>query len=139
MTEVLMALTRTYEEDEVGPELRRIYTDARHSLDVPFVPTLFKTAAGVPEYLKMFWDDLGPVTRSREFAAGAKALTEFTQSLVIAGAWRFADQQRVLAGQKFSQTDIEQLASVVGVFALQMAVGIVAGMAGGRLLLAFMR
>ena len=112
-----MALTRTYEEDEVGPELRRVYTDVRQSLDVPFVPTLFKAAAGLPEYLKIFWDDLGPVTRSREFAAAAKALTEFTQSLVIAGVWRFADQQRVLAAQKFSPTDIEQLAAVAGVFA----------------------
>src|SRR5512142_2379641 len=112
-----MALSRAYEENEVGPELRRIYADVRHSLDVPFVPTLFKASAGVPDYLKTMWDDLGPVVRSREFAAAAKALTEFTHSLVITGGWRFADQQRVLAGQKFSQTDIEQLASVVAVFA----------------------
>ncbi len=112
-----MALTRIYEEDEVGPELRRVYGDIRQSLDVPFVPTLFKSAAGVPEYLKIMWDDLGPVTRSREFAAAARALTEFTQSRVITGGWRFADQQRVLAAQKFSQADIEQLASVVALFA----------------------
>ncbi len=112
-----MALARTYEENEIGPELRRTYADIRHSLDVPFVPTLFKAVAALPEYLKIMWDDLGPVTRSREFAAASKALTEFTHSLVIAGGWRFADQQRVLAAQKFSQIDIEQLASVVAMFA----------------------
>ncbi len=112
-----MALTRAYEENEVGPELRRIYADIRQSLDVPFVPTLFKVAAGIPEYLKIIWDDLGAVTRSREFTTASRALTEFAHSLVITGGWRFADQQRVLAAQKFSPTDIEQLASVVALFA----------------------
>lgn len=112
-----MALTRVYEDDELGPELRRVYADIRNTLDLPFVPTLFKVAAGIPDYLKIMWDDLGQVSRSREFAAATKALTEFTHSLVIAGGWRFADQQRILAAQKFSRTDVEQLASVVSVFA----------------------
>jgi hypothetical protein len=112
-----MALTRVWEEDEVGPELQRTFSDIRYSLDLPFVPTLFKLAAGVPDYLKILWADLGPVARSREFAGASKALTEFTQSLVIAGGWRFGNQERVLAGQKFARTDIEQVASVVAVFA----------------------
>ncbi len=112
-----MALTRVYEEHEVGPELRKAYQDIRHSLDLPFVPTLFKLTAGLPEYFRIMWADLGPVARSREFAAANKALTEFTQSLVTAGGWRFSDQQRVLAAQKFSGTDIEQVGSVAAVFA----------------------
>ncbi len=112
-----MALARIYENDELGLDLRRTYADIRHSLDLPFVPSLFKLTAGVPEYLKIMWDDLGRVARSREFGAANKALTEFTHSLVIAGGWRFSDQERVLAAQKFTRTDIEQLASVVAVFA----------------------
>ena len=60
-----MALTRVWEEDEVGPELQRTFSDIRYSLDLPFVPTLFKLAAGVPDYLKILWADLGPVARSR--------------------------------------------------------------------------
>ncbi len=112
-----MALTRVYEEHEVGPELRKTYQEIRHSLDLPFVPTLFKVTAGIPEYFRIMWDDLGPVARSREFAGANKALTEFTHSLVTAGGWRFSDQQRVLAAQKFSGTDIEQVGSVVAVFA----------------------
>ena len=111
-----MALTRVYEEDEVGPELRRRYADVRNSLDLPFVPTLFKLVAGIPEYFKVMWDDQGPVARSREFQTAAKALNEFTQSLVVAGGWRFSDQQRVLVAHKFSSIDIQQLASVAGLF-----------------------
>ncbi len=112
-----MALTRVYEEHEVGPELRKTYQDVRYSLDLPFVPTLFKLVAGTPEYFKNIWDDLGAVARSREFGAASKALTEFIQSLVIAGGWRFSDQQRVLAAQKFSGTDIDQVGAVVASFA----------------------
>ncbi len=110
-------LTRVYEEDEVGPELRRAYADVRNSLDLPFVPTLFKQVAGLPDYFKVMWDDLGPVARSREFQTAARALNEFTQSLVVSGGWRFTDQERVLVANKFSSIDIQQLAAVAGVFA----------------------
>ena len=56
-----MALVRAYEENEVGAELRRIYTELRGNFDLPFVPTLFKNLAAVPPYLKGMWRDLGPV------------------------------------------------------------------------------
>ncbi len=113
-------LSRVYEEDEVGPELRRAYTDVRHGLDLPFVPTLFKQVAGIPEYFKIMWDDLGPVARSREFQTAARALNEFTQSVVVAGGWHFSDQERVLVANKFSSIDVQQLAAVAGVFARSM-------------------
>lgn len=116
-----MALTRVYEEHEVGPEVRRIYADIRSSFDLPFVPTMFKLAAGVPEYLKIVWDDLGPVARSKEFQTSSKALEEFCRSQVVSGGWKFSDQERLLAGQKFSYNDIEQLGAIVGTFTRGMA------------------
>src|SRR5512140_2507041 len=97
-----MPRTRLYEEHEVTPELRRLYQDLRTSFDLPFVPSIFKLSAAVPEYLKTMWSDLGPVARSREFEAAAKALEEFAQSLTASSGWSFADQERVLAGQRFS-------------------------------------
>ncbi len=111
-----MPLVRIYEEDEVGPDARRIYADIRASFDLPFTPTIFKVTAGVPEYLKLMWDDLGPVVRSKEFQASGKALEEFCLSLVVSGGWKFTDQERVLASQKFSYNDIEQLGSIVATF-----------------------
>src|SRR5512146_930150 len=105
-----MALSRLYEEQELAPDLRRLYADIRTSFDLPFVPSLFKAAAGCPEYLKAMWHDLGPVARSREFHAAGLAMEEYTRSLAVSDGWRFSDQQRVLAEQKFSPDDIEQLA-----------------------------
>lgn len=116
-----MAVTRIYEENEVGPELRRIYSDLRSSFDLPFVPSVFKLAAGVPDYLKLMWDDLGPVARSKEFQVAAKALEEFSRSLVITNGWKFADQEKVLAGQKFSYNDIEQIGAIVATFTRALA------------------
>lgn len=111
-----MALTRAFEEHEVGPDLGRIYQDIRTSFDLPFVPTVFKLAAGVPEYLRVLWWDLGPVARSKEFHAAAKALNELTRSLAVRGGWRFADQNKALAGERFSAPDIEALGEVPPVF-----------------------
>ncbi len=111
-----MALAKAWEEDEVAPEVARIFEDVRAALDLPFVPSLFKVLADVPDYLRTLWHDLGGVVQSREFQAAGHALEEFTRSLVIGGGWRFSDQQRVLAGQKFSSTDIEQLSAMVAMF-----------------------
>jgi hypothetical protein len=107
-----MSLTRLYEEHELSPEVRRIYGDVRASFDLPFVPSLFKVLAGSPDYLKAVWDDLGPVARSREFQSASRALTEFAYSLAVSGGWGFSDPQRVLAAQKFSNNDIEQLGGI---------------------------
>jgi hypothetical protein len=112
-----MALSRVYEDYEVGAELKRLFADIRTSFDLPFVPTIFKLAAGIPEYLKLMWDDLGPVARSRDFQTASKALEEFVRSLAISGGWRFADQQRVLSGLKFSQNDIELIGGMAATFA----------------------
>lgn len=111
-----MALTRIYEEHEVGPELRRVYDDVRASLDLPFVPTMFKVLAGCSEYLRVAWRDLAPAAGSKEFNAAALALDEFLRSEVLEGGWKFSDQERTLAAQKISTADIAVLAGVVGVF-----------------------
>ncbi len=111
-----MPLSRLYEENELAPELRRVYQDVRHSFDLPFVPSLFKASAGVPEYLKTVWSDLGPVVRSREFQTAGLALEEFTRSLAVSDGWHFADQQQTLLEQKFSPDDIEQFAALVAIF-----------------------
>ena len=56
-----MALTRAYEEHEVPSEIRRMYASIRTGFDLPFVPTVFKLSAGIPQYLKLVWKDLESV------------------------------------------------------------------------------
>jgi hypothetical protein len=112
-----MALTRAFEEHEVGPDIRRIYAEVRANFDLPYVPTMFKVLAGEPEYFKLMWRDLGPVAASKEFHQSAAALDEYIRSEAISGGWRFSDQQRTLAEQKVSTTDMPVLGGVVGVFA----------------------
>src|SRR3954471_10965505 len=111
-----MSLTRAFEEYEVGPDLRRIYQEARTALDLPFTPTLIKVVAGVPDYLKLMWADLGPVARSKEFHAASKALGELVRSDAVRGGWRFADQQRALAGERFSRPDIAVISEIPPIF-----------------------
>jgi hypothetical protein len=111
-----MALTRAYEEHEVPEEIRRLYADVRLSFDLPFVPTLFKVTAIYPGYLRAMWDDLGPVVRSREFHAAGEALEEYVRSQAIRGGWRFPDQQKALAAQKFAQIDVNALRGSVMIF-----------------------
>ena len=111
-----MSLTRTFEDNEVGPEVERIFADIRASFDLPFVPTPFRVLAAIPEYLRLMWHDLGHVAASREFRSAAVALQEFVHSEAITGGWRFADQERVLAEQKISSEDTLVLSGVVGVF-----------------------
>jgi hypothetical protein len=115
-----MALIRAFEEHEVGPDIRRIYSEVRANFDLPFVPTMFKVLAGEPEYFKLMWRDLGPVAASKEFHQASAALDEYIRSEAISGGWRFSDQQRTLAEQKVSTTDMPVLGGVVGVFARSM-------------------
>jgi len=44
-----MAFTRAWEEDDVSRDIKRIYTDARSALNLPYIPTLFKVLANHPE------------------------------------------------------------------------------------------
>jgi hypothetical protein len=118
-----MALTRAYEEHEVTPELRRLYGNVRTSFDLPFVPTIFKLAAGIPEYLRKIWDDLGPVSRSREFQAAARAFQELAHSTVVSGGWTFSDQSKVLAAEKFSNADMRVIGGMVTLFHRGMVQG----------------
>ncbi len=112
-----MPLTRVYEEHEVSADLKRLYCDIRSSLDLAFVPTIFKVLAHHPEYLKLMWNDLGPVVRSREFLAAATAMDEYVRSLAVRGGWIFHDQQRILASQRFSESDVATLGTEVATFA----------------------
>jgi hypothetical protein len=111
-----MALVRAYEENEVGAELRRVYTELRGNFDLPFVPTLFKNLAAVPPYLKGMWRDLGPIASSREFHAASDTLDDFVRAKALGGGWRLRDQERMLAEQKISTNDMPVLAGVVGIF-----------------------
>jgi hypothetical protein len=111
-----MALTRVLEENEVPAGVRRIYDDVRSSFNIPFVPTVFKLAANVPDYLLAMWDDLAPVVRSREFQAAGGALDEYLRSQVIQAGWRFHDQQASLAAHRFSRTDVELLGLTISTF-----------------------
>src|SRR5260370_27626926 len=110
-----MALTRAYEEHEVPPEIRRIYSNIRSSFDVPFVPTVFKLAAGIPPYLKIMWGDLGEVAASREFQGAAQVLQESAHSSAVSGGRTFHDQPRMLAPQRFSHADPQLLGPLQGV------------------------
>jgi len=115
--ELWMALTRAYEEHEVTPDLRRLYGNIRTYFDLPFVPTIFKLAAAVPEYLRKTWDDLSHVACSREFQSAATAFQEVAHSAAISGGWTFSDQPKVLAAEKFSNTDIRVIGGIVSLFA----------------------
>ncbi|HZR30085.1 MAG TPA: halocarboxylic acid dehydrogenase DehI family protein [Terriglobales bacterium] len=111
-----MALPRSVEENEISPDLRRVYADIRKSFDVPLVPTIFKVSASVPEYLRLVWSDLGEVARSREFQSATRALEEYAYSQVLSGDWRMNDQHKAMAGQGFSSTDMDMLGAVVSTF-----------------------
>jgi len=102
---------------EVSVDLRRIYGDVRASFDIPWVPSVIKLSVAVPAYLQTMWDDLGPVVRSREFQTATRALEEFTRSLAVSDGWHFSSQDRLLAAQKFSVADIEQLGGMISIFA----------------------
>jgi hypothetical protein len=112
-----MALTRAYEEHEVPPEIRRMYAGIRTGFDLPFVPTVFKLSAGIPQYLKLVWKDLESVACSREFETAARAFQEIAHSAAISGGWTFSDQPAILAADKFSNADIRVIGGIVGLFA----------------------
>lgn len=118
-----MALTRAYEEPEVAPEMRRLYCNARTSFDLPFVPTIFKITAAIPEYLRTMWEDLGPVCRSREFQAASRAFQEIAHSTAVSGGWTFSDQSKILAAEKFSNADMRVISGVISLFHRAMAQG----------------
>lgn len=112
-----MAFTRAYEEHEVPPEIRRMYGSIRAGFDLPFVPTVLKIAAGIPQYLKLVWKDLEGVVCSREFESAARALQEIAHSAAVSGGWKFSDQPAILAADKFSNADIRVIGGLVGLFA----------------------
>jgi hypothetical protein len=112
-----MALTRAYEEHEVTPELRRLYANLRSGFDLPFVPTIFKLSAGIPEYLRKMWGDLHAVAFSKEFQGAAQALQELAHSASVSGGWSFSDQPKTLAADKFSNADIRVIGGIVNLFA----------------------
>lgn len=116
-----MALTRAYEEHEVPSELRRLYAGVRSGFDLPFVPTIFKLVAGIPEYLRKMWADLQPVVRSREFQGAAQALQELAHSASVSGGWTFSDQPKTLAAEKFSNADIRVIGGMVNLFSRSSA------------------
>jgi hypothetical protein len=111
-----MALTRAYEEHEVPPEIRRMYASIRSGFDLPFVPTIFKLAAGIPQYLKVVWKDLESVVGSHEFETAFRAFYEVAHSMAVSGGWTFSDQPGVLAADKFSNADIRVIGGIVGLF-----------------------
>lgn len=133
-----MALTRAYEEHEVPPEIRRMYASIRTGFDLPFVPTILKLSAGVPQYLKLVWKDLESVACSREFDAAARAFQEIAHSSAVSGGWSFSDQPGVLAADKFSNADIRVIGGIISLFARATAqVGLFArlmqrGYSGGQ-------
>jgi len=133
-----MALTRAYEEHEVTPELRRMYANIRTAFDLPFVPTVLKLSAGMPQYLKMVWKDLESVVCSREFDSAARAVQEVAHSSAISGGWTFSDQPAILAADKFSNADIRVIGGIISLFARATAqVGLFArlmqrGYSGGQ-------
>src|SRR5258708_12616262 len=112
-----MAFTRAWEENDVSRDIKRIFMDARSALNLPYVPTLFKVLANSPEYLKVAWNDLAPVVRSKEFHAASLALEEYIYSVVVAAGWRFNEQRRELQDQRFCTEDIIFIADALAIFA----------------------
>ncbi len=62
-----MSLLRALEVNELAPDVRPIYDEVRSAFDLPYVPTIFKAAAGNSTYLREMWDDLYEVACSKEF------------------------------------------------------------------------
>jgi hypothetical protein len=94
-----------------------MYASIRTGFDLPFVPTIFKLSAGIPQYLKLVWKDLENVASSREFETAARAFQEVAHSAAISGGWTFSDQPAILAADKFSNADIRVIGGIVGLFA----------------------
>src|SRR5947209_4920700 len=113
----VMAFTRAFEEHEVTPELRRLYSDVQSCFDQPFVPTIFKLLPVVPSYFKVMWKDLSQVACSREFQTATQGFQEIAHSAAVQGGWMFSDQPQVLAAEKFSNADIRVIGGIVGLFA----------------------
>lgn len=111
-----MSLQRALEANELAPGLRPIYEEIRTGLDLPFVPTLFKVAAGNPEYLREMWEDLYEVVCSSEFHEAAEVLAQFINARVIGTSWQFSNQERLLSAQKFSAPDVRMMAGVAATF-----------------------
>ncbi len=111
-----MSLLRALEVNEVAPDLRPIYDEVRSAFDLPFVPTIFKAAAGNSTYLREMWEDLYEVACSKEFHAAAELLTQFVNAQVIGTRWRFSDQERLLSAQKFSPSDVRVMAGIAATF-----------------------
>jgi hypothetical protein len=115
-----------------------MYASIRSTFDLPFVPSIFKLAAGIPEYLKVLWKDLETVVASREFETASRALQEIAHSASVSGGWTFSDQPAILAADKFSNADIRVIGGIVGLFARATAqVGLFArllqrGYSGGQ-------
>jgi Halocarboxylic acid dehydrogenase DehI len=111
-----MSLNRALEVNELSPDLRPIFEEVRCAFDLPFVPTIFKVAAGNSTYLREIWDDLYEVANSKEFHAAADVLTKFISAHVIGTEWRFSNQERLLTAQKFSPGDIRVMSGVAATF-----------------------
>lgn len=111
-----MSLTRALESKEIAPDLRPIYDEVRSALDLPFVPTVFKVAAGNSTYLREMWEDLYEVASSKEFYDAADILTQFVNGCVIGTNWQFSNQERLLSAQKFSSGDMRVMAGIAGTF-----------------------
>lgn len=111
-----MSLVRALEVSEVAPDLRPIYEEIRSALDLPFVPTVFKVAAGNSPYLREMWEDLFEVACSKEFHSASEALTQFIDARVIGTNWQFSNQERLLAAQKFSRSDVRVMSGVAATF-----------------------
>lgn len=112
-----MPLTRAYEPQEVVPAVARVYDETRAAFDLPFVPTLFKLAAGIPEYLETVWGDLRAVARARSFAEAATSLQDQARGLIIEGGWMLPDHHKALASEGFSPADVRWLEAAAASFA----------------------
>src|SRR5258707_13106405 len=100
-----MAFPRAWEENDVSRDIKGIFMDARSALNLPYIPTLFKVLANSPDYLKLAWNDLAPVIRSKEFHAAGLALQEYIYSVVVAGGVGVNAQRRGLHDQRCSNED----------------------------------
>ncbi|HVY61613.1 MAG TPA: halocarboxylic acid dehydrogenase DehI family protein [Planctomycetota bacterium] len=61
-------------EAEAGPEVERVYHEARQKLRVTGVPLLFRTWAGFPTFFPRMWDAIRPNIETRAFESAADQL-----------------------------------------------------------------
>ena len=103
-------------EAEASEELRTIYRDIEHTLQVPFVPWPFRALAVYEKFFQTMWKDLKPTITSQLEDAADELRSWLVERLPQALPGLGSDHQAKLREKKLSQEQIEKLQGQVHVY-----------------------